>query len=739
LIARNLVAWLRSLSDWNHEETDSDFDVASCAGSVASDSTWSSDDFLSELGSDDGDDVDVGNLGDCGDHDNDGNIDDRVVFNVDTTCVNKEMKAHLAFTAAACKEPAPCDVDVTSIDSDVMDNLRWIADNSVTDIKAFRDAAMLKIEQADARLRESGAAQKWLAAGDPCAQKVSGQVNGPLLEELARITGYWDPSCVDTLRHGGNVAGRLPNSGCGTAHEFPEASSTDDLYYSCAQRNRETLQGLREDPEAQFLLDEARKDAALGRMTEPVDVSQVDASSCLFARRFSREQGIKADGRKKLRAVDDETGAGTNNTCQPTEKLHNDQIDALVATIVQYCNIAGEAPGLWKADIDAAYRRIPVRSDQRWLVWVVMQVCGKTYASRHNCMPFGCVGSVHAWNRVGALLCHIGRHVLRLPLLRYVDDFFALDKKGCEVHAMECFARLVRVLLGSDAIADRKLEAGMPLVVLGLSIAATKDDVSVSVSAEKAEKWSAKINEALTTGTLNAGDASKMAGQLQFAAQHTFMRLGRAMVRPLYAQQYKPLPRGRVGPMLRLALTWWSHVFKEGLLTSASIRQQRPVVDLFCDARGSPARVAAVLVKGHKVSYTDWAPPADLLRTFQAREDNQIMGQELLAIVVGLSTFAAELRGCAVRVWTDNAGGEGALRKGGSKASDHNLLIHATWLLAARGGFGMYIYRVPTKDNIADSPSREEYTLLEAMGADWRRPWLPNAFWQPASWEAVAV
>ena len=88
MIARNLVAWLRSLSDWNHEETDSDFDVASCAGSVASDSTWSSDDFLSELGSDDGDDVDVGNLGDCGDLDNDDDIDDCVVFLTSTPRVS---------------------------------------------------------------------------------------------------------------------------------------------------------------------------------------------------------------------------------------------------------------------------------------------------------------------------------------------------------------------------------------------------------------------------------------------------------------------------------------------------------------------------------------------------------------------------------------------------------------------------------------------------------------------------
>ena len=70
-------------------------------------------------------------------------------------------------------------------------------------------------------------------------------------------------------------------------------------------------------------------------------------------------------------------------------------------------------------------------------------------------MPFGAVASVHAWNRVGALLGHIGRRVLFLPLLCHVDDFFAVDRATCAKHAMICFAGVVRGLLGPNAMADR--------------------------------------------------------------------------------------------------------------------------------------------------------------------------------------------------------------------------------------------------------------------------------------------
>ena len=74
--------------------------------------------------------------------------------------------------------------------------------------------------------------------------------------------------------------------------------------------------------------------------------------------------------------------------------------------------------------------------------------------------------------------------------------------------------------------------------------------------------------------------------------------------------------------------------------------------------------------------YTDWAPAETVLDTFVNRNDDQIMGKELLAIAVGLSTFAQQLAGRSVRVWTDNVGCEGALKCGAARSSDHNLLVH---------------------------------------------------------------
>jgi hypothetical protein len=46
----------------------------------------------------------------------------------------------------------------------------------------------------------------------------------------------------------------------------------------------------------------------------------------------------------------------------------------------------------------------------------------------HRSMPFGATSSVRAWHRVGALLAHLARKLLFLPVLRYVDDYFSCER-----------------------------------------------------------------------------------------------------------------------------------------------------------------------------------------------------------------------------------------------------------------------------------------------------------------------
>ena len=90
--------------------------------------------------------------------------------------------------------------------------------------------------------------------------------------------------------------------------------------------------------------------------------------------------------------------------------------------------LAFKAPAVMKADIDAAFRRIPIRRDQRWAASVAWLYHGEPWTATHIGMPFGAAASGIAWHQVGHLLLMIGSILLGLPLYRYVDDYFAIDR-----------------------------------------------------------------------------------------------------------------------------------------------------------------------------------------------------------------------------------------------------------------------------------------------------------------------
>ena len=210
---------------------------------------------------------------------------------------------------------------------------------------------------------------------------------------------------------------------------------------------------------------------------------------------------------------------------------------------------------------------------------------GQTFACCHLGMPFGSLASVHAWHRIGSKLLRVavccigvsvvagcflkalGRRLLMIALCHFVDDYFSADRKECIEVAKTCFARLVRACLGETAVAERKLESGNPLCVLGVSIELTRDGAVFWPSEDKTVKWRSRIRAALATDAMDAGDASKLAGQLQWASQAVFRRMGRALTRPIIEQS-----KGsscRISKELRLALEWWDEVL--GFRTTCSV------------------------------------------------------------------------------------------------------------------------------------------------------------------------
>ena len=224
-------------------------------------------------------------------------------------------------------------------------------------------------------------------------------------------------------------------------------------------------------------------------------------------------------------------------------------------------------------------------------------------------------------------------------------------------HAKECLARFIRLLLGKSAVADGKLEHGLQLVILGIELTVGEHGFRCRPSPDKIKKWLGTIDESLSCCRMTPGAASKLAGQLNWASSRMFNRLGRAMLRPIFDQQRRYA--GEVDNELCRALQWWRDVLA---LDIAEVRQwelpKGEAVHLFCDASGSPGHLGAVLFDGQCCEWTHAGVPEHVLECFRRREDNQIMGLELLAIALAIGSFKERLRSRRVVVHCDNTGAE---------------------------------------------------------------------------------
>jgi len=202
--------------------------------------------------------------------------------------------------------------------------------------------------------------------------------------------------------------------------------------------------------------------------------------------------------------------------------------------------------------------------------------------------------------------------------------------------------------------------------------------------------------------------------------------------RPLHDQRTKR--DGAICPELQRSLLWWKTVLQ---LELAELRPWKPPqeapIHMFGDASSTPPYLGAVLFADGKWEYTHMAPPSEVLERFRRRRDKQIMGLELLAISLGLSTWREKLKGRKVVIHSDNKGSEVCLppplhpasmkclpacssvasvcqlafSRGSARAMDHAQLVHCQWLHAVTEGLEIFVKRVATDDNIADLPSRK--------------------------------
>ena len=165
----------------------------------------------------------------------------------------------------------------------------------------------------------------------------------------------------------------------------PTGKSVEQLWETRHHHNEFLVSKLKEDVNSTWLKEHTEAEARLGRTTWPV--CDQDVSHLLLNPRFAISQQ-KLDGSVKLRAIDHESWApddegkegSLNGFTSVADSLSHHTLDHLGVALKFFYEYNGEVPHLFKADIDSAFRRVPIARNQRKFCGIAFKHGGQVSA-----------------------------------------------------------------------------------------------------------------------------------------------------------------------------------------------------------------------------------------------------------------------------------------------------------------------------------------------------------------------
>ena len=466
-------------------------------------------------------------------------------------------------------------------------------------------------------------------------------------------------------------------------------------------------------------------------MTLPRPLCESDLEQVTLTRRIPVRE-LRASG-WRTRVVDHYTECGVNRCTTPQDKVKHDTLDSLAQVVLQFLGDSCDAR-LWKRDVSQAFRRVPVAPEHLEFMWGAWVHDGTIWVAQHKGSPFGTVAAVYSWHRVGFFLLLIVLVLFLAPGCRYVDDFFGASRKGVRLTGGVILSMLASVL-GFPCDDSKNADYAAAMTVLGClcTVSFAERVLYTRVDAEKASKYRLQLKELLELQHLSPGDASKLAGRLSFAVTVSGCRVGRAYIKPFYAQAHSPTAPNTVSTRLLQSARWFHAYLEKCPFSVRRVRTEHAAQCItWSDAAGATKWVAAIASVQGQYFWTRLKTPDDVWEQLLDRGDFQIGFQELLGLLLAWGTFGHLLKGACWLAFVDNDGVLHAVMKGGGGGPESFACIGHLWLDLAEAQVDLHVGRVESAANPADGPTRDSLALLQRMKAVWMQPRLPS--WVQQFW-----
>ena len=579
------------------------------------------------------------------------------------------------------------------------------------------------------------------------AKRLGRKPRTALMSMLGRMYGIEDDAVPSLCLSGMPIVGKALESPFFHEYKVPAAITVEELLRTAPRRRRDAIARVKymaklgSKLQAQTIYTKTIKEVTMGTMGGPFpheDLVQRHGKFYNIIPSFGLEQGVNDKGEPKFRRIDDHTAGHTNLAATRMQKIEMAMVDYLVVMTRALHERFGSSLYIGTEDMQGAYRQIPLPDSQ-----VAISITG-VYNPNKDCVdlfemygqPFGAGHAVPNFYRLAEWACRLLCRAFSLVIDHFFDDFFYIDRPACCKVSMFCVQQAFS-LLGLTLDPEKSQVPAEVSHVLGVAFnlqsLAREKVLGVEPKPLRVSNFLVLVDNILEKNCLPPSVAASLLGKFGFLCSTLFGKLGRFCTGAIRERQYSSSLQFDLTPLQTLSLRLMRHVVQIAPKRSCRFGSSLRPILLYTDASDVPDRdprfgLGGVLIRqdpSFQVEFFSCSPSKTLVASWLPKEN--YMGQlEILAGPAALTTWGASLRGQQVIHFVDNDSAAANLVRGYSPKVDSSALVGEYWLTAAKFGIDIYIDRVESKSNLADGPSRFDWSSLKLYNARHVQAELPS-------------
>ena len=575
------------------------------------------------------------------------------------------------------------------------------------------------------------------------ARKLGLKPRTALMARLQDLYSIEDKAVPQLCRQGMPIVGKALESPFFDPFVVPAQITVRELLASARQRRESILKRvvrmaeLGGAPLAQAVWDKTIKEVAEGTMGGPFsskDILARHGPTYNLVPSFGLQQGVNEEGKPKFRRIDDHTAGFNNLAAERRQRIEMANIDYLVV-MAKALHKSFETPLLvGSEDMQGAYRQLPLPDKQLGIsITAVYDPTTKQPALFEIYgQPFGAGHSVPNFYRCAEWLCRLVVRSLFIMIDHFFDDFFYVCRAQEASNCAYCIQQAFDILgFKLDPKKSQLPQDVSEVLGVSLNLASLHSQrlLLVEPKASRRANLISLICKVEKDNYLPPTLAASIVGKFGFLCSTLFGKVGRCCTASIRARQYSNSSDYTLNDPIKVSLALMKIFVQHCEPRRATVKHPEPPIIIYTDASDVPQRASDRYVLGAvlidptdaTLEYTYWSVPQDIVDKWAFRET--YMSQlEVLAGPLAMATWSKKLHQKQVIHFIDNSSAASTLVKGYSPTVDNSPLIGEYWLTAAKYAIEIYIERVESKSNVADGPSRLEFSLMQSLQARYVSP-----------------